>query len=228
MQGDSKHTESIFLRLPAELKAQIEDAAVATRQSVNTWLNMAVKAVLKNDLTGPFYAGRALGQADAIKGVIDHLDRTRAALKNWQHLVETRRDLDQAKRVTFQYLAESFIAIPEAPEGGGASRMTTSMYDDFWRPRLSDVEKALATVADTGRPQTIDLPGLTDYGNRPAGWSGSVRVRDKGHSSTSGTAAHVKSLARLLITEAILERWPGNAFRVSVNTKGNMLTIKVA
>ena len=228
MDSVSTRTESILLRLPAELKAQIEDAAVAARQSANTWLNMAVKAVLENDLTGTFDAGRASGQADAIKGVIDHLDRTRAALKSWQHMVETRRDLDEAKRVTFQDLAESFTAIREAPEGGGASRMTTSMYDDFWRPLLSDVEKALGTVADTSRPQTIDLPGLTDYGNRPAGWSGSARVWDKGHSSTSGTAAHVKSLVRLLITEAIPERWPGNVFRVSVNTKGNMLTIKAA
>lgn len=224
---DSKHTESILLRLPAGLKAQVEDAAVATQQSTNSWLNMAVKAVLEDDLTGPFHAGRVWGHADAIKTVIDHLDRTRTALKNWQHMVETRRDLDAAKRVTVRDFAESFSAIPAAPEGGGVSRMN-SKYDDFWRPRLSDVERALGTVTDGGGgPRTIGLVGLTDYGDRPqAGWSGSVRVWDTGHSSTSGTAAHVRSLARLLISEGILRRWSGKVFRVSVNIKGNTLTVK--
>ncbi len=186
---------------------------------------MVVKTVLDDDLTGPFYGGCAWGQADAIKTVIDHLDRTRVVLKQWQHMVETRRDLDEAKRVTLKELAESFSDIPAAPERVGSSRMT-SQYDDFWRPRLNDIGRGLAAVADGAGAQTIDVLGLTKYGDRPSGWSGSIRVWNTGHSSTSGTAAHVKSLARLLITEGILEKWPATVFRVSVNTKGNILTLK--
>lgn len=219
------HTATVQLRLPAELKHQVEDAATATRQSVNSWLIMAVQAVLEDDLTGPsFYAGCVRGQLDALKTVIDQLDRTRGALNRWRHMAEARRDLDEAQRVALAELAESVSA--ERRQGGNAGM--SSRYDSFWKPRLSTILSGLGAVADGAGDQTIDVTGLTEYGRRPSGWSGSVRLWNTGNSSTSGTAAHVKSLVRLVIGTRALENWPDTAFRLSVNIKGDMLTLKRA
>ena len=218
------HTATLQLRLPAELKHQIEEAATATKQSVNSWLIMAVQAVLEDDLTGPsFYAGCVRGQLDALKTVIEQLDRTRAALKRWQQMA-ARRDLDEAQRVALTELAESVSA--ERGEGGISGM--SSRYDSFWKPRLTTIASGLGAVADGAGAQTIDVSGLTEFGRRPSGWSGSVRLWNTGNSSTSGTAAHVKSLVRLLIGTGVLVNWPDMVFRLSVNIKGHTLTLKRA
>ena len=224
--NEVSHTATLQLRLPAELKHQVEDAATATNQSANTWLIMAVQAVLEDDRTGPsFYAGRVRGQVDTLKTVIEQLDRTRAALKRWQHMAAARRDLDEAQRVALTELAESISA---DRRGGGGTPGMSSMYDSFWKPRLSVITTGLGAVADGAGAQIIDVSGLTEYGRRPSGWSGSVRLWNTGNSSTSGTAAHVKALVRLLIGTGILGNWPDLMFRLSVNIKGDTLTLKRA
>lgn len=217
-------TATLQLRLPAELKHQVEDAATVTNQSVNSWLIMAVQAVLEDDRTGPsFYAGCVRGQVDALKTVIEQLDRTRAALKRWQQMA-ARRDLDEAQRVALTELAESVSA--ERREGGNPGM--SSRYDSFWKPRLSAISSGLGAVADGAGAQIIDVSGLTEYGRRPSGWAGSVRLWNTGNSSTSGTAAHVKALVRLLIGTGVLGNWPDMVFRLSVNLKGDTLTLKRA
>lgn len=101
-----------------------------------------------------------------------------------------------------------------------------SRYDAFWRSRLDAVEKGLAAAADGVSDQTVDVSGLTENGSR-LGWSGSILVDRTADLGTSGTAAHVKSLARLLISEKVLEQWPDTAFRLSVNRQGDTLTIRL-
>ena len=47
----------------------------------------------------------------------------------------------------------------------------------------------------------------------------------KGLSGGQG-AAHVQSLGRVMILVGILKEWPNEKFRISVNYKGDTLTIK--
>lgn len=223
--NEASHTATLQLRLPAELKHQVEDAATATNQSANSWMLMALQTVLEDDRTGPsFYAGCVRGQVDALKTVLEQLDRTRAALKRWQHMAAARQDLDEAQRVALTELAASISA---ERRGGGIPGMS-SRYDNFWKPRLSAIATGLGAVADGAGVQTIDVSGLTEYGRRPSGWSGSVRLWNRGNSSTPGTAAHVKALVRLLIGTGVLGTWPDMVFRLSVNLKGDTLTLKRA
>ena len=114
-------------------------------------------------------------------------------------------------------------AVRLAEEGAG---MASKTYDGFWRPLLSSITGRLRAVADGTGIQTIELPGLTDVRPQRQSWSGTVLLGSTRNSITSGTAAHVKSLARLLIDTAILENWPDKVFRLSVNNKGDTLTLK--
>lgn len=107
-------------------------------------------------------------------------------------------------------------------------RRTSRSYDGFWRSRLEDndcIAGALRAVADGATNQAINVPGLTKNGKRPAGWSGSMRVWARGLSGGRG-AVHVQSLGRVMVSVGILKEWPNRKFRISINQKGDTLTIR--
>ena len=112
------------------------------------------------------------------------------------------------------------------PSAGGSSR--PPQYDDFWRSRLGSIEQGLGAVADGAPVQSIDVSGLTEKGKRPkAKWNGKIRASATGFTGGEGEA-HVKSLGRVLIAEKVLQKWPDKLFGLSVNGKGDTLTIKRA
>ena len=144
-------------------------------------------------------------------------------------------DVGRASRLAERVYRLTPVGDPGPPErdtpleeGEELLRRTSRSYDGFWRSRLEEndcIAGALRAVADGATNQAISVPGLTKKGKRSAGWSGSMCVWAKGLSGGRG-AVHVQSLGRVMVFVGILEEWPNKKFRISINHKGNTLSIK--
>jgi hypothetical protein len=96
-----------------------------------------------------------------------------------------------------------------------------SKYDDFWAGLLPQVRLQLQLAA-AGGAAMVSVPDLPRLGARQS-WYGMAEVRAQGMTCSSG--AHAMSLGKTIAASGICEQWPERAFRFTIGSGGDMLTI---
>lgn len=82
-----------------------------------------------------------------------------------------------------------------------------SKYDAFWFSVLNELEEALERAYRFGREVIVNVSGIARYGERrPESWAGRVVVGPRGVEKLWG-GAHMKSLARVLLSSGALRRY---------------------
>jgi hypothetical protein len=96
-----------------------------------------------------------------------------------------------------------------------------SKYDDYWAGLLPQI-RAQVELAAAGAPAMVSLPDLTRLGERQS-WYGVAEVCAQEMTCSSG--AHATSLGKTLAASSICGQWPERAFRFTIGTGGDVLTI---
>jgi hypothetical protein len=97
-----------------------------------------------------------------------------------------------------------------------------SKYDDYWAGQLPQIHPQLQ-AAVSGRLAAVSVPDLTRLGTRQS-WHGMAEVRAQEMTCSSG--AHATSLGKAVAASGICRQWPGRVFRFTINTSGDVLTIR--
>ena len=97
----------------------------------------------------------------------------------------------------------------------------TSKYDRYWAACLGQIQAALGRAAG-GSPAAVATPGLRDLGARQS-WYGLAEVR--GSELIRSSMAHATSLGKTVAASGICTPWPQDAFRLTVSTAGDLITI---
>ena len=103
----------------------------------------------------------------------------------------------------------------------GHTGEVTSKYDRYWAASLGQIQAALGRAAG-GSPGRGRYPGLRDLGDRQS-WYGLAEVR--GSKLIRSSMAHATSLGKTVATSGICTPWPQDAFRLTVSTVGDLITI---
>jgi hypothetical protein len=96
-----------------------------------------------------------------------------------------------------------------------------SKYDDYWASQLPHI-RAQVQLAASGGLAAVSVPDLPRLGARQS-WHGTTDVRAQEMTGSSG--AHATSLGKTVAASGICRQWPGRAFRFTISTDGDVLTI---
>jgi hypothetical protein len=96
-----------------------------------------------------------------------------------------------------------------------------SKYDSFWAGRLAEIRAAVEAAAN-GLPAVVELPGLSEIGERQS-WYGVAEVC--GRDVTSSSMAHATALGKSIAASGLCAPWPKRRFRFIIATAGDLLTI---
>lgn len=123
-----------------------------------------------------------------------------------------RRKLRQRERISRQER-------PAARQAG--------QYGPYWESLFEELLSALEAAVRGEKVEPVNVAAVKECGNRKS-WYGSVRVRDcEVLAGQSTMAAHAKALGRVLAESGALSKWPDTVFRLTVNARGDTLSVKV-
>jgi hypothetical protein len=96
-----------------------------------------------------------------------------------------------------------------------------SKYDSYWAGRLAKIRVTVERAAN-GPPAVVELPGLSDIGERQS-WYGVAEVR--GRDVRRSSMAHATALGKAIAASGLCAPWPQSTFRFTIATAGDLLTI---
>lgn len=99
----------------------------------------------------------------------------------------------------------------------GKKQKRKSKYDAFWKTRMEDIKYLLTEANEKGKSLGLDVSDIQNWGERES-WYGVVTVSKKrGIEKEKTVFVHIRSLARVIIHNHLLDPFKGRTFRIRIS-----------
>jgi hypothetical protein len=97
-------------------------------------------------------------------------------------------------------------------------RRIKSKYDRYWQTKMEEIRSLLKEANEKGKSRELDVFDILNWGERKS-WYGIVKLSKKmGIEKEKSVFVHIRSLARLILKNQLVESYSDQIFRLKIST----------